>query len=184
MIRKILLFAVILVNAAFANSMGWPPRQELPKWLSVDIDIPPLWGSQSSFDQYSAFRIKLTNKRDSEVRILNMHFSDPRFLLIKNDGSSVQLTVPISKLRTPESNPGITLGSHSEVGFEIEFDRPASPAASLEGDIVFEVKVAFVAGDVVERREADGRINMNVGWLDGFDYTVTRRLSIAKRLLK
>ena len=37
---------------------------------------------------------------------------------------------------------------------------------------------------IVERRDADGRINPDVGWLDGFDYTVTTRLEVAQRLLK
>ena len=126
----------------------------------------------------------MTNKRDTEVHILNMRFIEPRFLLIKKDGSSVPLSVPIPKLRTPESNPGLILGPRSEIGFEIEFDRPANPISTMEGDIVFEVKVVFVAGDIVERREADGRINPDVGWLEGFDYTITRRLGVAQRLLK
>jgi hypothetical protein len=184
MIRKILFLAVIIANAVFANSIGWPPKQELPEWLSVDIDIPPLWGSQLSFDLYSTIRIKLINKRSSEVRILNVRFFDPQFLLIKKDGSIVPIAIPIQRLRKPELNPGMTLGAHSEVGFEIEMDRPASTSIPLEGDVVFEVKIGFVAGDIVERHEADGRINTNVGSLDGFDYTVVCRLTGAKRLLK
>jgi len=184
MLRKLLFFSVLMANAAFANSMGWPAREELPEWLSVDIDIPARWGSPLAVNLYSSFRIKITNKRDSEVHILNMRFVEPRFLLIKKDGSSVTLSVPIAKLRAPESNPSLILGRRSEIGFEIEFERPANPASTMEGDVVFEVKVVFVAGDIVERREADGRINPDVGWLEGFDYTITRRLGVAQRLLK
>jgi hypothetical protein len=184
MLRKIFILAVIVTNVAFANSIGWPPKEELPEWLLVAIDIPPRWGSQLAVDLHGVFRIKLRNKRDSDVRILNVRFFDPQFLLIKKDGSSVPLTVPMGQLRKPELNPGMTLGARSEVGFEIEMDRPASSGIPLEGDVVFEVKVGFVAGDIVERREADGRVNPNVGWLEGFDYTVVLRLIGAKRLLK
>jgi hypothetical protein len=45
MILKIFPLSVIFVTTAFAISMVWPEKKELPDQLSVTIDIPPTWGS-------------------------------------------------------------------------------------------------------------------------------------------
>ena len=44
---------------------------------------------------------------------------------------------------------------------------------------MFEVKVVFVAGGYRGETKRMVFINPDVGWLDGFDYTVIRRLGVA-----
>jgi len=177
MILKLFPLSLLFVTVAFANSMGWPIKKELPNQLSVTIDIPPTWGSEFAVDAHSSFRVNVSNKRNADLHLLNVSFIEPRFLLIKEDGSEVQLDVPIKNLKGPESNPGITLGPSSGIGFKVEMDRPVSPVLTA-GTVMLEVKITFVAGDIVE--DQDGKS----GYLDGFNYTIVRRLSGADRLFK
>ncbi len=176
MIRNIILLSVLLAPA-FGNSMGWPVKKELPDSISVGIDVPPTWGSKSAVDDHSAFRVTISNKRNSDLQLLNISFSEPRFVLVKGDGSEVHLDIPVKNLSEPNYNPGITLGPLSQSGFKIEMDRPVRPADLKEGTIVLDVKISFVAGDIVEGEDRRG-------YLEGFNYTMICRMSGAERLLK
>ncbi|MEO7097953.1 MAG: hypothetical protein ABI162_01230 [Luteolibacter sp.] len=163
---------------ACANSIGWPEKKELPDQLSVTLDVPPTWGSKSAVEDHCSFRVNVSNKRNADLQLLNVSFVEPRFLLLKGDGTEVELDVPIKNLHGPSTNPGITIGPSSGIGFKVEMARPALPAVLKDGTVVLEVRITLVAGDIVEDR--DGK----AGYLDGFHYQLVRRLSGAERLLK
>lgn len=157
--------------------MGWPEK-ELPEDLTVTVDMPPVWGAKAVLDERGTFRVNISNKQAKDLHLLNLWFREPRLLLVKEDGQEVPLEVSIKKLESPSSNPGLTLGSTSTIGFKVAMERPVVPADFKNAKIVFEVKIQFVAGDIVEKKEQGS------GYLDGFTYTAVRRLSGADRLLK
>ena len=177
MIAKLLAISLLLPTA-YGKSIGWPKKDSLPDFMAVAIDLPPIWGSESAVNDHSSFRVTMKNTRNSDIQLLNVDFTSPRFLLIKDDGSVVPLDIPIKNLTVPRSNPGLTIGPSSQVGFKIEMDRPDRPPNLGTGKVVLEITVTFTAGDIITKPDSKS------GFLDGFEYGLVRRLSGAEQLLK
>lgn len=126
MILKLLALSLILSATTFANSRGWPVKSELPEFLSVVADVPPIWGSADVVQSRCTFRVTLSNKRDTVLQLLNLNLVESRFMLIKADGTEVEWHIP-KNIEGPGTNPGLTLGANSQIGFEIQMDRPLFP---------------------------------------------------------
>jgi len=113
--------------------------------------------------------------------MINLSLGKPHFWQLMPDGTKAEIPVELGAWNAPDINPGMTIGSHSEVGFEVLTKRNHNPISDPSAKIIMEVEVRFVLGDVIDA-EREGKKITRWGYLNGSEYSVPLKLTEAERL--
>ncbi|MEI7955262.1 MAG: hypothetical protein WCJ66_08845 [Verrucomicrobiota bacterium] len=173
------MLLLLASSSASLASGGFPKASHFPEWLSVAVDVPKPSGSQAAIREQCSFRVTFKSDRKSEIQILDLNCSEPHFWVVKKNGTKRELTVKIEDLYCPTLKSGLTIPARGQLDFPVEMKRLLRPTINANAKLVFEIKVAFVMGEIVDRIAADGSIHSEV---NGFQYDVILKVPDAERL--